>query len=117
MSNAVRPRSTQAQFFHNWGAQAAMVMRLSVPMTRNGFWTGEKVDPGHCLFMNPEIPILEDALADMSACGVDGRNWQVPALIKQPHVCLVDPKPPSPDMFDSCRLWRLFAYDAGCTGD
>ena len=38
---------------------------------------GQKVDPGHCLFINPEIPILEDALADMSRAEWTDENGQV----------------------------------------
>ena len=69
---------------------------------------GQQVDPGHCLFINPEIPILEDALADMSRAEWTDETGKY-RVIKQPRLP-GGPLPPSPDIFDAARL--AYAYDA-----
>ena len=103
-----RPRSVnQAQFFHNWGAQAAMVLVIRANNTQR-LLDGQQVDPGHCLFINPEIPILEDALADMSRAEWTDETGKY-RVIKQPRLP-GGPLPPSPDIFDAARL--AYAYDA-----
>ena len=55
-----RPRSvTNEMYFHNWGAQSGMVLRMRADNTLR-YLKGESVDPGKCLFINPAIPNLED---------------------------------------------------------
>ena len=103
-----RPKSiTNEQYFHNFGSQAGMAIRQRADMTAR-LVGGGAVDTGRCLFINPDIPNLEDILADMSQAEWKDDTGKI-RVEKQPHGP-GEPKPPSPDMFDAVRLG--FSYDA-----
>ena len=108
MSNAVPRVSNPMPNFSTIGVLRRRWYWLSAPTIRNAFWTGRKLIPGHCLFINPEIPILEDALADMSRAEWTDETGKY-RVIKQPRLP-GGPLPPSPDIFDAARL--AYAYDA-----
>ena len=103
-----RPRSiTNKQYFLNWGAQAAMAVRKRVDQTQR-LMAGEKVDPHGCLFINPDIPHLEDHLADMAQAEFHDGTGKL-RVDKRPHGP-GEAEPDSPDVFDSVRL--AFSRDA-----
>lgn len=103
-----RPRSqTNKQYYRNWGAQAGMAVRMRADMTSR-LMSGEDVDPHKCLFINPNIPNLEDMMADMSQAEWDDDTGKL-RVVKQPHGP-GEALPPSPDVFDSVRL--AFSTDA-----
>ena len=61
-----RPKSvTNAEYFINWYAQAAMVLQQRMQYSQR-LTKGEDVDVHKCLFINPELDHLEDKLAEMS---------------------------------------------------
>ena len=97
-----RPKSVENQaYFHNWGSQAANALRMRAEMTAR-LRAGESVDPGKCLFINPETPNLESCLADMAQAEWDDSTGKM-RVIKQPRLP-GGSLPPSPDVFDACRL-------------
>ena len=103
-----RPRSiTNGAYFRNWGAQAGMTLRNRADATSR-LTHGEKMDPHKCLFINPELSGLEDILADLSQAEWEDSTGKL-RVLKQPHGP-GEPEPPSPDVFDSCRL--AFSHDA-----
>ena len=103
-----RPRSIfNEQYFHNWGAQAGMVLRMRANNTVR-LTKGENVDAGKCLFINPEIPRLTDFLREMSQAEWRDDTGRL-RVDKQPHGP-GEQEPPSPDMFDAARL--AFSTDA-----
>ena len=103
-----RPRSqTQEMYFQNWGSQAGFPLRQRADMTLR-LAKEEPVDPGKCLFINPEIDVLEDVLVYMSQAEFNDDTGKY-RIEKQPRGP-GEPKPPSPDVFDAACL--SFAYDA-----
>ena len=103
-----RPRSIfNEQYFHNWGAQAGMALRMRANNTVR-LTKGEDVDAGKCLFINPEIPRLTDFLREMSQAEWRDDTGKL-RVDKQPHGP-GEQEPPSPDMFDAARL--AFSTDA-----
>ena len=103
-----RPRSvTNKMYFHNFGSQAGMVIRMRADNTIR-LAKGERVDPGKCLFINPEMPCLDDFLREMSQAEWKDDTGKI-RIDKQPHGP-GEQEPPSPDMFDAARL--SFSYDA-----
>ena len=103
-----RPRSvSNKMYFHNFGSQAAMVIRMRADNTLR-LAKGEAVDPGKCLFINPEIKNLDDVLSDFSQAEWKDDTGKI-RVDKQPHGP-GEPEPPSPDRFDAGRL--AFSTDA-----
>lgn len=103
-----RPRGiTNKAYFRNWGTQAAMVLRQRAEYTER-LEKGQEIDLHRCLFINPEIPDLEDVLADFSQAEWDDDTGKL-RVVKQPHGP-GEPEPDSPDCFDAARL--AYAYDA-----
>ena len=103
-----RPRSIEnGQYFRNWGAQSAMCLRQRADNTRR-LVGGDDVDPLRCLFVSPDIPHLEDIMAQWSQAEWDDSTGKL-RVIKSPHGPGETP-PPSPDMFDAARL--AFSSDA-----
>ena len=73
-----RPKSvTNDKYFRNWGAQAAMCLVIRAQNTER-LLSGGKIDPGRCLFINPEIPELTRYACGYGPSRMDGRNGQVP---------------------------------------
>ena len=92
-----RPKSiTNEQYFRNFGSQAGMAMRQRADMTAR-LLKGEQVDPHRCLFLNPEIPHLEDIMADMAQAEFEDSTGKT-RIEKQPHGP-GEPKPPSPPTY------------------
>ena len=103
-----RPKSvTNDKYFRNWGAQAAMCLVIRAQNTER-LLSGGKIDPGRCLFINPEIPELTDMLADMARPEWTDETGKY-RIDKQPRAAGA-PLPPSPDFFDGARLG--FSRDA-----
>ena len=103
-----RPRSvTNKQYFHNFGSQAAMVLVIRAQNTAR-LMEGAEIDPGKCLFINPEIPNLPDILSDLSLAEWTDETGKY-RVVKQPRQPGA-PLPPSPDCFDAGRI--AFSYDA-----
>ena len=79
-----RPRGiTNEMYFANWHSQAAMVLRQRADMTSR-LMGGQDIDPHGCLFINPEIPDLEELLRECAQpeWSDDTGKYRVE---KQPH--------------------------------
>lgn len=98
---------TNAQYFGNWAAQAGMVLMMRAQNTKR-LLKGEDVDPEHCLFINPEIPHLDDVLSQLAQpeWDDDSGKMRIDKKPKGPG----EPEPPSPDAYDAVVL--AFSRDA-----
>ena len=98
---------TNGQYFGNWAAQAGWVLRLRAENTRH-LMAGENIDPDTCLFINPEIPRLEEVLSQMAQpeWNDDTGKMRIKKQPKHPG----EPEPPSPDAYDAAIL--AFSRDA-----
>ena len=101
-----RKPKTNEQYFFNWAAQAGWNVRLKAEATKR-LVDGEHVDPYDCLFVNPELPHLEDVLAQMAQPEFDDKTGKL-KIDKQPREAGEQP-PPSPDAYDAAIM--AFSYD------
>ena len=97
---------TNEQYFFNWAAQAGWHLRLRAEMTQR-LVKGEPIDPHDCLFINPDLPYLEDFLAELGQPEFDDSTGKM-RINKQPHGPGEQP-PPSPDGYDSAIM--AFSHD------
>ena len=100
-----RPK-TNEQYFFNWAAQAGWHIRIRAEMTQR-LANGEDVNPHECLFIDPNLPHLEDVLAEMAQPEYDDSTGKM-RIDKQPHGP-GEQKPPSPDGWDSAIM--AFSHD------
>ena len=102
------PKSvTNAEYFINWYAQAAMVLQQRMQYSQR-LLKGEDVDIYKCLCINPELDHLEDKLAEMSQPEWEDNSGKLRAE-KRPRIA-GQPKPASPNIFDA--VLHTYSYDA-----
>ena len=97
---AGRKPKTQKQYFANWASQAGWALRMRADMTQR-LMNGEDVPLERCLFINPDLPDLEDVLNEMAQ-----PEWDADGKLKinkQPRAP-GEPKPDSPDSWDAAVL-------------
>ena len=102
-----RPPKSNEEFFANWASQAGWNLRVRAELTQR-LVKGDPIDPATCLFINPEIPHVEDYLAQLAQAEWDDGTGKL-KIDKQPHEA-GEPEPPSPDDYDATVL----AYSRDC---
>ena len=98
-----QPRTTNAEFFSRKNAQLAWALRMRAQNTRR-LLRGEDIDLAACLFISPDIPKLERALAQISQ---PLREEDIAGRVR------IEKSPddaPSPDIYDATVL--AFAHDS-----
>lgn len=100
---------TNEQFFFRKKDQLGWGLRLRAEVTQR-FLDGDPVDPARALFINPEIPNLEDMLAEFSQPEADENPSAQLTIEKQPKIDGTTDEPPSPDRYDAAIL--AFAADS-----
>ena len=99
---------SNSEYFANWASQAGWVPRLRAMNTQR-LVDGEVVDAADCLFIHPELPHLEDVLAELAQPEWTDRTGKL-KIEKQPHEA-GEAEPPSPDCWDGTIL--AYGGDAG----
>ena len=96
-------RQTNGEFFSRRNSQLGWALRQRAQATRR-LLDGEDVNPLKCLFINPKIPRLTEALAELSQ-----PTWEEDMLGKI-RLIKMEEDEPSPDMYDATAL--AFARDS-----
>ena len=104
--------ATNQDFFFRKNAQMGWALRLRAEATKRWLDPDDtaNIDPSRCLFINPEIRHLEDALGEFSQPEWDENNSGQMVVLKQPSLVGTSDKPPSPDRYDAGIL--SFAADS-----
>ena len=102
-----RKSVTNGEYFGKRRDQLGWNVRLRATQTTK-LLDGEEVDPSRCLFINPEIPRIEDMLAQCAQPEWNDDTGKL-SIDKQPREP-GEPKPPSPDDYDATI--QAFASDS-----
>ena len=95
------------RYFSNAGSQSGMVLRMRAENTRR-LLNGDDINPDNCLFINPDIPDIEEVLSQMGQPEWDDKTGKYKIDKKPKHPG--EPEPPSPDSYDAVAM--AFSEDA-----
>ena len=99
---------TNKEYFFNWAAQAGWNLRIKAEQTQRLLKGEPHIDPYSCLFINPDLPHLEDILAQLAQPEWDDASGKL-KINKKPRGP-GEPEPPSPDCYDAAIM--AFSTDA-----